>query len=63
MMMTEKGEKSEARQAARAQAEARAKALRANLKRRKEAARASESPAEPQRGNQANGQDQDRRRP
>jgi hypothetical protein len=62
MMMTEKGEKSEARQAARAQAEARAKALRANLKRRKEAARASESPAEPQRGT-IHGQDQDRRRP
>jgi hypothetical protein len=62
MMMTEKDEKSEARQAAQAQAEARAKALRANLKRRKEAARAGDSSDPPQRGT-INGQDQDRRRP
>jgi hypothetical protein len=63
MMMTEKGGKSEARQAAQAQAEARAKALRANLKRRKEAARAGDSPAAPQRETDTHGQDQNRRRP
>jgi hypothetical protein len=63
MMMTEKGEKSEARQAAQAAAEARAKALRANLKRRKEAARADDSPAPPERRTDTHGQDQNRRRP
>jgi hypothetical protein len=63
MIMSQKGEKSGAQPAAQAQAEARAKALRANLKRRKEAARAGDSPDPPQRGTQTHGQDQDRRRP
>jgi hypothetical protein len=61
--MTEKGEKSGAQQAARAKALAQTKALRANLKRRKQAARAGDSSAEPPRGTEPNGQDQDRRRP
>ncbi|ARN83030.1 hypothetical protein B1812_20260 [Methylocystis bryophila] len=60
--MTEKSGKSGAEKATQAQAEARAKALRANLKRRKEAARADESSDPPQRGTQTHGQDQDRRR-
>jgi hypothetical protein len=62
-MMSEKVDKSAARQAAQEQAQARAKALRANLKRRKEAARAGEAPAASEERTDTHGQDQDRRRP
>jgi hypothetical protein len=62
-MMSEKVDKSAARQAAQEQAQARAKALRANLKRRKEAARGDDKSAPPEQRTDSHGQDQDRRRP